>query len=109
MSYIVFLVVLFWIVFSIAVAVIAVSKNRSGFGWFLISFLVSPFIGIIGIACMSSLPKDKLAQEFNSSRGQGENALYRDCPECAEEIKSAAKKCKHCGSKVVPLKIANLS
>jgi hypothetical protein len=97
--------VLFWIVLSIAVAVIAVSKNRSGFGWFLISFLLSPLIAIICVACMPAISKEQPKQKLNSSTVQENEILYRDCPECAEEIKCAARKCKHCGSEVVPLEI----
>lgn len=33
----------------------------------------------------------------------GPEAQYRNCPFCAEAIKKAAVKCKHCGSDVEPL------
>ncbi|MBL4815823.1 MAG: hypothetical protein JKY74_10100 [Shewanella sp.] len=94
--------VFFWIVLSIAVAVIATSKNRSGFGWFLISFLITPLIAIICVACMPAIAKDDPTKKLNSSSAQVSKSLYRDCPECAEEIKCAARKCKHCGSEIVP-------
>ena len=103
MMYLSLLLVLFWIVFSLAVATIARAKNRSGFIWFFISFLCSPLIAIICVNCLPTIIKEGATQTSHSSIPQVMTALLRDCPECAEVIKSAAKKCKHCGSKVTAL------
>jgi uncharacterized membrane protein len=39
--------ILFWFIVSILVAVYASSRNRSGFGWFLISLIISPLISFL--------------------------------------------------------------
>jgi hypothetical protein len=44
--------ILFWFVVSILVAVYASSRNRSGFGWFLLSLIISPFITFIFLAIL---------------------------------------------------------
>ena len=50
-------IVLFWVLFCIVVGVIATSKGRSGFGYFFLSMLISPVLGLILVACMPRLPK----------------------------------------------------
>jgi hypothetical protein len=52
------IIVFFWIVFSAAVGLFAsVRRNRNGFGWFVLSLLVSPIIAIIFCAILESKPK----------------------------------------------------
>ena len=43
---------IFWFIVSILVAVFASTKNRSGFGWFLLSLVVSPIISFILLAIL---------------------------------------------------------
>lgn len=96
--------ILFWLILCFVTAIIASSKNRSAILWFFISFIVSPLIGIICVACMPAIAKNE-AQAHPNENVQEDKSLYRDCPECAEEIKCAARKCKHCGSEVVPQEV----
>lgn len=42
----------FWLTFSILTGVYASSKGRSSFGWFAISFFLSPLIGFVGVAIL---------------------------------------------------------
>lgn len=51
---------LFWIVISVLVGVFASSKNRSGFGWGLLSLLISPVITLIIVAL---LPRKEQASQ----------------------------------------------
>ena len=106
MMYLSLFAVLFWIVFSLAVATIASAKNRSGFTWFFISFLCSPLAAIVCVNCLPTITKGEPAQRSHSAMPKTMTAQLRDCPECAEVIKSAAKKCKHCGSEVTALEAA---
>ena len=46
--------VLFWLMFAIVVGIIANSRNRSGFGWFLLSVLISPVLALILVLCLPS-------------------------------------------------------
>ena len=45
---------LFWLILSIVAGAYANSKNRSGFGWFLLSILLSPIITLIILAILSN-------------------------------------------------------
>lgn len=52
--------VIIWIVLSFVVAYIATTKARSGFGFFLLSALLSPLIGLIVVAIV---PRKQTAQK----------------------------------------------
>jgi hypothetical protein len=45
---------LFWLILSIVAGAYANSKNRSGFGWFLLSIILSPIITLIILAILSN-------------------------------------------------------
>ncbi len=86
---------MFWLVGTMVVAIIANNRARSGFGWFLLSILISPlFAGILVLALghvKSNLP---VPAQQKGTRNE------RACPHCAETILNAAKVCKHCGRDV---------
>ncbi len=97
----------------------ALQKGKSWNAFFWLSALVSPLIMWI-IAEASSdtrsvyqqpvqpapVPQQHTGQQTSVSTQAVAGAPAKDtraCPECAEEIKMAAKLCKHCGSKVEPV------
>lgn len=84
-----------WILFSIAVGVLASNRGRSGIGWFLFSLLLSPLIGLIFCLVCKDLSNEKSDQQPNEK-------THRKCPKCAEFIKPEASVCKHCGAEVIP-------
>ena len=79
-----------WFILSILVGVYASSKGKSGVGYIFISLILSPLIGFI------------IALVAQPTERQG--SRLRKCPFCAEDIKSEAIVCKHCGRDVEPLK-----
>lgn len=81
-------VVVVWLAFAILTSIVAASKGRSGFGWLLLS-LAFGFFALLAVALMPGSQKE-------AATPQGE----RDCPFCAERIKVAAVKCRHCGSEI---------
>lgn len=87
-------IVLFWLLFSIAVGAFANSRGRSGFGWFTLSALISPLLGFIFCAIASDLK--------NPGHGGKLPATHVKCAACAEPVLREATKCKHCGSTLTP-------
>ena len=55
---------LFWIILAIVVAVAASSRGRSGLGWFLISCLISPLIGLILVLVLPNLRHEDLLKKL---------------------------------------------
>ena len=84
-----------WIILSIVVAMWAGGRGRSGFAWFLISALLSPFIAWLVLLVIG---KNEAAVEKAAVTEGG----MRKCPFCAELVKREAVKCKHCGSELTP-------
>lgn len=82
---------LLWFVGAIVVAIIAGSRGRNGFGWFVLAIMLSPLLmGILVLA----LGRPAAAAPPIERRVQ--------CPECMEQVHPMAVKCKHCGSKLSP-------
>lgn len=123
-------IVVIAIVVAICAAILASNKNRSGFGWFILT-LIFP-IAILILLCLGKLPKpgdegyvpvknmrSQLTSSSNQSLQQQTSPantkvqddmdpdapvvpIERTCPYCAETIKTAATICKHCGKEVAP-------
>ena len=54
--------VIVWVLFGVACAVIATNKGRSGFGWFILGFLLGPFGFILALV----VPKNQEVVEKES-------------------------------------------
>lgn len=83
----------FWILLAGAVGVLASNKGRSGIGWFLLSLLISPLLGLVFCAVASNLKTQALTPS---------ESTHLRCPACAEWVQPAAIVCKHCGHTLTP-------
>lgn len=92
--------VAFWLIGAIVVGVIASNYGRTGFGWFMLSLILSPLIcGILVLAL------GKTGQAAASRDESGERVspdTHVRCPDCRELVRKDARKCKHCGSALIP-------
>ena len=97
------LAILLWVGGSFIVAGIASTKWRSGFGWFLLSVLISPLLAGIIVAALPPVTTDLEAMAIGAgeiTRDLEAMALaagdMKQCPQCAEPVKAEAKICRFC-------------
>ncbi|MBX3610999.1 MAG: hypothetical protein KF871_14000 [Hydrogenophaga sp.] len=88
----------FWVLFAVAVGINASNRGRSGVGWFFLSLLISPLLGLLFVA----VSKD-LSSKPGATPSAPSAATHVKCPACAEWVLPEAKVCKHCGSQLTPV------
>jgi ribosomal protein L37AE/L43A len=88
---------------SLIVAGIASAKGRSGFGWLLLSVLISPLLAGIIVAALPPVPWGFDAAALSAgdiTRDLDAMAIaagdMKQCPECAELVRAEAKICRFC-------------
>jgi hypothetical protein len=97
-------IVIGWVIFSIVAGVIASGRGRSGFGYFLLSLLLSPLIGILLAVALPS--KREVAPVRDAAGEVVTPQTHVRCPDCRELVRADALKCKHCGTRLVPQQIS---
>ena len=84
-------ILLFWLLFSMLCGLVASSRGRSGFGYFVLAIIISPLLCIILVALMPS--RHNLTATPDT---------HVKCPDCREIIPRDACVCKHCGCRLRP-------
>lgn len=82
----------FWIGLSVIVAVYASRVGRSGIGWFLLAFIISPILA--GLLCLVLGPLNR--------QDEPSPETHVKCPDCRELVFRDARRCKHCGCPLIP-------
>lgn len=88
-----------WFVFSVVVGIVAAGRGRSGLGYFVLSLLLSPLIGLI---LAIALPAKTGAVLEHPGPGDLAAGTRVPCPQCAELVMSTAKVCRFCGIALAP-------
>ncbi len=79
-----------WVALCFVAGAIASQKGRSSVGFFFLSLVLSPLIGII--AALIAKPDEGKVEKSKIAGGKS-----KKCPYCAELVKVEAIVCKHCG------------
>ncbi len=93
---------LFWFICAVVTGVIASSRGRNGFGWFLLGIP----LGIFALILVALLPSQKDPPRAASPTYVGGEIASPEthirCPECKGLVHKEARKCMHCGATRVP-------
>lgn len=85
-----------WLALSVVAGVVAGSKGRTGFGYFMLSLVLSPLVGLL---LAIALPRVESKPQILGPGDVAEGARV-PCPQCAELVLPAAKVCRFCGHRL---------
>lgn len=89
--------VIVWLICAVLTAIVASHKGRSTAGWFILG-LCFGFFALIIVAPLGSL---KTAPVLAGGEIATPDTHVR-CPDCRELVRMDARKCKHCGTTLIP-------
>jgi hypothetical protein len=93
-----FSLIFFWLFFAVLVGVLAQKRGRMGFGWFILAVMFSPLL--IGLLVL--VLGDAAGSKASGAGGAPTPETHVRCPDCRELVFMDARKCKHCGTALVP-------
>lgn len=93
-------IALLWFFGSVTVATVANNRGRSVFGWLVLSLAFSPLLSGLALFALpkvgtAALPVDEMGNPISPDS-------HVRCPDCRELVRRDARKCKHCGTALIP-------
>jgi hypothetical protein len=90
----------FWVALSLAIGGVASSRGLDGgfLPWAMMALLLSPLV--MGVLAFGIHPHT--ARRVQTVEGAQQFGVHRECPECLEPVKVEARRCRHCGSSLIP-------
>src|SRR5665647_3415495 len=61
-------ILIFWLLFALVVAIAAGSRGRNGAGWFILSVILLPLIGLILVLVLPNLRHERLIASIAANR-----------------------------------------
>lgn len=92
---------LLYIFLCIIVGAWAGGLGRNGFGWFVLTLIISPLFAAIALLIVGR-PANSAINRVVVESPDYNGDDYVDCPECAEPVRHAARRCRHCGAALTP-------
>lgn len=90
----------FWFLCAVVVGIVASTFGRSGFVWFLLSIVMSPLLAGILVLVLPRVGDAAVARDEAGERISPDSHVR--CPDCRELVRKDARKCKHCGTALIP-------
>lgn len=75
---------------------VAKKKGRNFWGWYFLSFLISPLITMIITFCLSNISENK---ETETTSSDTEKISF--CRKCGEPLIDSSKFCRKCGTEIL--------
>ncbi len=75
---------------------VAKKKGRNFWGWYFLSFVISPLITMIITLCLSNVSENKYVETVSSSSEE-----IGFCRKCGEQLIDDSKFCSKCGTEIL--------
>lgn len=89
-----------WFVGAVVVGLMAAAFGRTGFGGFLLACIFSPLLMGVLVLVLPRVGDAALAKDESGQRITPQTHVR--CPDCRELVRNDARKCKHCGTALIP-------
>ena len=75
---------------------VAKKKGRNFWGWYFLSFLISPLITMIITFCLSNI-----SENIETKATSSDTEKISFCRKCGEPLMDSSKFCRKCGTEII--------